>query len=257
MAANTGERTLISALIPPGAAHIDGICTLASLDEGPRRLALIAASFASILTDFSLRTAPRANIRTGTAERLPIGFDARTEEALLLRILRLTALTNAFAPAWSAAWGGKRNRSTDLWTGGIDYLGRPALADVGSSWSDRAPLRRASDRRQALVEIDALVALTLNVSADELCTIYRTQFPVMAGYDRESFFYDANGRLVPTSVLSVWKRKGDAIGRDDCAATHPGSGAIYVYDPPFVRLDREQDLRVAYAEFEKRLANSA
>ena len=59
------------------------------------------------------------------------------------------------------------------------------------------PLRIAQDRRQALVEIDALVALMLNVTADQLCTIYRTQFAVLYGYDRNVYFYDANGRLVP------------------------------------------------------------
>lgn len=254
MAANTGERTLISALIPPGAAHIDGIYSLASVFGGSRTCVLVAATFASMLSDFSLRAAPRANIRTGSAERLPIGFADATADALALRILRLSAMTYAYAALWTEVCDAV---PSDAWTGGIDYPGRPALADVGAEWSTSVPLRRASDRRQALIELDALVALALGVSDDELCTIYRTQFPVLAGYDREAYVYDANGRLVPNGVQQAWRRLGDRLPIDERTAIHPASGKSYCYELPFNRLDREGDLRQAYAEFSRRLMNSA
>ena len=111
----------------------------------------------------------------------------------------------------------------------------------------------AADRRQALVEIDALVALMLGLTADELCTIYRTQFAVLYGYDHNDYFYDANGRLVPNSVLTVWRKKGDTITEEERTATNQ-AGNTYIYELPFVTLDREADMRQAYAEFERRLA---
>ena len=77
------------------------------------------------------------------------------------------------------------------------------------------------DRRNALVEIDALVALMLGVSIDDLCTIYRTQFAVLYGYDHHEYTYDVNGRLVPNSVLSVWRKKGDRITEEERTVSPP------------------------------------
>ena len=93
----------------------------------------------------------------------------------------------------------------------------------------------------------------LGITAEELCTIYRTQFAVLYGYDRNSYFYDVNGRLVPNSLLTVWRKKGDATSVDERTATN-ASGNTYTYELPFVTLDREADMRQAYAHFERVLA---
>jgi hypothetical protein len=130
---------------------------------------------------------------------------------------------------------------------------RPDLGEVTREWTASTPLRIAEDRRQALVEIDALVALMLGVTVDQLCTVYRTQFAVVYGYDHWNYVYDANGRLVPNAVLTVWRKKGERMGVEERTATNL-AGNTYTYEFPFRLLDREADMRAAYAEFERRLA---
>ncbi|SDS78431.1 hypothetical protein SAMN04488570_2689 [Nocardioides scoriae] len=248
MAANTGERTLIPALLPRDAAHVDGIHSLSVLPDDPSKVVSIAGFMSSLVSDFITRAAPKSTIRQSTIDRLPFVSAHPLQPALQLRVMRLNCVTAAHGDVWNDV--SLDLALDDAWTGGIDYPGRPTIARVPQSWTREVPLRRASDRRQALIEIDALVALMLGLTADELCTIYRTQFPVLYGYDRTKYIYDANGREVPNSVLTVWRRRGDAITEEERTATHP-AGTVYTYELPFVTLDREADMRRAYAHFEQ------
>ncbi len=246
MAANTGERTLIPAMIPPGTAHVNGVFSVGT-PATPETIVDVGVFASSLIADAAIRVAPKSGIYQSSFYRLPRGEESALSDDLRLRYLRLVAATHAFAALWQYS----STSALSDWAGGICYPGRPALAIDDTVWTPRVPLRRASDRRQALLEIDAIVALSLGITADELCTIYRTQFPVLYGYDRDSYFYDANGRLVPNEVLKVWKQKGDAISLEERQAVHPGSGVTYTYEMPFVTLDREADMRRAYARFEQ------
>lgn len=251
MAANTGERTLIPALVPPGAVHVDAVMS-AGLPRGASHLLCITSGLlSSILGDFSVRSAPKAHIRQPVVNRLPTIADEALGSELLLRTLRLNCMTDAYADLWQDVY--EPAFASDAWIIGPDRPDRPALGAVRPTWTADTPLRRAEDRRDALVELDTLVALMLGVTGDQLCTIYRTQFAVLYGYDHATYLYDANGRLVPNSVLTVWRKKGDRITTEERTAAHP-SGTTYIYELPFRVRDRETDMRTAYAEFERRLA---
>lgn len=230
MAANTGERTLIPAVIPPGTAHIHGISSVGLVDE--EFVALISGLASSMLHDFAVRVAPKSTISGSTISRLPLIESAELSPEIVRRSLRLNCLTNAYASLWE----------------GI----------TGEPWTRDVPLRIAADRQQALVEIDVLVALGLGVTAHELVSVYRTQFPVLTGYDRNQYVFDRGGRLVPNSVLAEWRRRGENQGSysdHELSAIHPASGVLYVYELPFQKRDRERALRETYAEFERRLAS--
>lgn len=186
-----------------------------------------------------------------TINRLPLIPSHPLQAELVTRTLRLNCVTNAYADLWEDVY--RDEFTADTWASGRHRENRPMLGAVAAEWTAATPLRIAEDRRQALVEIDALVALMLGVSADRLCTIYRTQFAVLYGYDHSAYVYDANGRLVPNEILSLWRKNGDRTASAERIATNH-SGQTYIYELPFRFLDRETDMQAAYAEFERRLA---
>ncbi|MCR8674695.1 class I SAM-dependent DNA methyltransferase [Micrococcus sp. HG099] len=241
------ERTLTPAIIPPGATHIDGIFSMGPCGVDIKDMITVCGSMMSLLTDFYVRSAPRANLRASDIRRLPaVPLSHPLVPSLLLRTLQLNCLTEAYADLWDECWDPAFAEDEAI-------LPRYGSAVVGKEWTAEVPLRRAEDRRNAQVEIDALVALMLGVDVEDLCTVYRTTFAVLHGYDQDKYTFDRNGRLVPTEVLSVWKKKGERITQEERTAVHPGSGVAYEYELPFATRDREEDFRVAYAEFQRRL----
>jgi hypothetical protein len=254
MAASGGERTLIPTIIPPGPAHILTLYSLglASEDSNESSLLELGGTASSLVADFAVRVSPRSNIINSTIKRLPRVLHPGIKARIALRFGRLSCLTNAYLGLWNENFG--RFNQNDTWARPMD----DSLIPSGTPqvWSEATPLRKAVQRRQAQIEIDALVALGLGLASAELCTIYRTQFAVLYGYDRNVYFFDANGRLVPNEVLKVWRQKQDAISEDERTATN-ASGNTYTYELPFRTLDREADMRQAYSHFEHLLKDEA
>ena len=133
------------------------------------------------------------------------------------------------------------------------------------------PLRTDFARRQALVEIDVLVAQALGMTLEQLKTIYRIQFPVLQSYEADTW-YDAKGRIVFTTNRSLigvgfdrptWEKevKGAPAGKvfhrtitDDTQPGGPRERTIE-YIAPFDRCDREQDYETAWKFFAEKYGN--
>ncbi len=253
VSANTGERTLIPAIIPPGAAHVHPVSSAAPESLAGPDVVDLQVAVCTLLADFAVRSVPKGDIHLSTLQRLPRpNPDHPLTLSARLRTLRLNCVTDAYSDLWRDCFNSAL--LSDAWTDNRDRPNRPALGNVGPEWTAATPLRIAADRRQAQLEIDALVALMLGVTADELCTVYRTQFAVLYGYDHNEYTFDAYGRLVPNSVLRVWRAKGDRMTEEERTDTNQAVGNTYSYELPFGTLDREADMRRAYAEFDRRLA---
>lgn len=221
MAANTGFRTMYPAIIPPGSAHVNTVQTLVS-GQSVEDSIRVGAVLSSVLSDFVLRSTGASELWPATVERLPLPEASSATDRIVELYLRLNCVTEAYAPLW------KKN--------------------IGEEWTADTPLRNAWDRQVAQIEIDATVAHSLGITEDELCMIYRTQFPVMRRYDEEDCF-DANGRLVPKEILKADAKlkDGQELSEADRTWVHPQSEATYVFEYPFRRLDRESGMSEAYA----------
>ena len=106
-----------------------------------------------------------------------------------------------------------------------------------------------------MLELDALVALLFGISIEDLCSIYRTQFPVLHGYE-QSDLYEAHGHKVPGELSKAYGKTGEKLTLDERTWTHPQSGVEYVFEFPFQSFDREEDMRKAYAHFSSMLGEN-
>ena len=246
MAKNTNERTLIPVIIPPGATHVHTTYSTAVHSKDLSLLPLILASASTLLADFQIRARSRNDIINQDFERLPcLDKTHLFTPQVVLRTLRLNCLTDAYADLWAECWD--ESFATDA-----PILERYDEHSIGPEWTADTPLRRAEDRRNAQAEIDVMVAMMLGVPIEDLCTIYRTQFAVLYGYDHGAYVYDTNGRQLPTPVRQAWDKRHRPTSNEDMPLserthTHPSSGVPYVYDLPFRIRDRESDFRRIHA----------
>ena len=301
MVGASSSRTLSTALIPREVASINTIVATAF-----RNVVHCIDFFAlsvSIVLDFFIKTTGTGHVNVSLLNRLPILTDdcnTSIRNALRARALSLSCLTTHYAELWEEICGtplpddpSRRHIDTfnsDVWTRSDSRLPATLFADLTRTWNRNVALRTDFARRQALVEIDVLTAKALNLTLDELLTIYRVQFPVMRQYEADTW-YDANGRIVFTASkglpgvgLPRKAIKGEsaytldiptrhetniALGWEDVHQletgtirrritdnTQPG-GPIQrdiEYVAPFTRCNREQDYRVAWEAFASRSA---
>ncbi|MFC3500038.1 class I SAM-dependent DNA methyltransferase [Micromonospora krabiensis] len=249
VAPNT-ERALYSAIIPPGPTHVDAVHSLALHDQ--RMVTLVQGFWASLPLDYFVRATGRGDLRVGGARAMPAPHENHPlASALLLRTLRLNCLTSAYAALWAelfdAAW-----LDGETWV--CDWPGLPPLNDVTPDWRPETPLRTERARRSALVEIDALVAVWLGMSADALIAAYRGRFPVLQKYEAVTWF-DADGWKLAGNARTVGQRQTkqtwaqfEAYQKDPENVPPPDG-----YTPPFNKADREAEMRAAHAVFQARL----
>ena len=256
------ERTLISCIVPPGPCHIDGVFSLTFRDQG--QLVTVAALFYSLIMDFFIKSTGKNNFRADLSRYIPLlKPDDGIQKLLQLRVLRLSSVTERYRQLWEAL--APNFSPADSWTQNLNVL-KP-IGKFEDSWTSLSALRADIERRQALLELDVLIAFVMGLSQEDLLEVYRIQFPVMRQYERETF-YDQNGRIVftPNKGLpgvglerKIWEdgktmQHGllEKTFEDDTLPGGPVSRIIQ-YHAPFFSMNREHDYQVAWKEFSQRI----
>jgi len=263
MLSQSGERTLITVIIPPGVGHIN--TCLAYAFKTSRQMALWAAFTNTIPLDFRVKTTGMGHANTSLVEQLPFILpDNAFAPSILCRGLALNCLTTHYADLWSECWDDDFRKQR--WFGDDARLGLEFWRNLTPNWQRECALRTDFARRWALVELDVLAARALGLTLEELQTIYRIQFPVLHQYEADTW-YDQRGRIVFTCSKGLpgvglnraeWNEvkalKSGTVTRpvtDTTLPTGPIERSI-VYHAPFTRCDRERDYATVWRNLNER-----
>jgi hypothetical protein len=281
----SSERSFISTVMPKGAGHINTAVSTVIRDE--KQLVNFAAATFSVAYDFFLKSTGKSDLYGQLLATFPL-LDVPLAR---VRALGLLCISDHYADLWQSNWQDSFRQQHWATREPIAALPQSFFANLTPEWQRDNALRTDYARRQALVEIDVLVAQALGLTLEELLTIYRVQFPVMRQYEAETF-YDQTGRIVFTpskGLVGVGlprkaskkelaegtfycidtpesKQDNIALGWEDIQ--HLQEGSVYKtyiddtlpggptertveYKAPFFRPDREEDYRVAWEVFDK------
>jgi hypothetical protein len=247
------ERTLKAAIIPPEISHVNTI--ISAVFEHTMDLLNAAGCWFSLPYDFIMKVKGNEDLYENSFHSVPW---VRLPDTALSRILQLSCVTNHYTDLWNKC---VNILQADPWTSDDRRLQNEGPDKATNKWNWDCALRTDFARRQALIELDVLVSITLGISLNDLIQMYRIQFPVLQYYDRDTW-YDQNGRIVFTSA-----KTGVGLGRKEFELsknmvsgtiskpivddTQPGGPVerTIEYLAPFTLPDREADYAQAWAVF--------
>ncbi|MFC8841819.1 Eco57I restriction-modification methylase domain-containing protein [Streptomyces griseoincarnatus] len=248
MTASNMERGLHAALFPPGPTHVNAVHSMALGNN--RDTATVAGLWASLPLDYLVKVSGTSKVVVALARNFPTPLSHPLTGPLLLRTLRLNCLTQEYSPIWEELF--ESTWQFDRWTG-FKGLGSE-IQKVEEVWSMATPLRAEYERRAALVEIDAIVAIMLGLTAQQLCAMYRSQFAVLRKYEWGMFFA-SDGHKIGSETYSVGVRQTN----EETAFAKAWAKAARAGDPTpaipegWVKPNREAEMTRAHADFTARL----
>jgi hypothetical protein len=234
----SGERTLITAIKPKLSTQINTTITLTF--EDIFSLVRFTGYSHSIVLDAYIKANAKNHIYENSFDTMPFITNKYTDLYIINRTLRLNCLTEHYSDLWEEIYNS--TIQSDSFSKNDKRLSN--WSNLNKEWSWETPLRNDFERRQALIEIDVLTALAINLTFEELLNLYKVQFAVLQKYEAENY-YDQQGKLVPKNILNYYHANINEIDKAD-----PN---LVGFITPFEKCDREADMRQAYEHFSKKL----
>ncbi len=280
------ERTLIPSLLPPSPGHVNALVTVGASNS--KDLIHMILPLLSVVTDMMVKNSGKKGLTADIISSFPVvtlPYDAAA------RALGLQCLTSDYETIWnehlpkSESWKESEKILSMNWSRKDPRLDPDWFRTLQDIWSWDSPLRSDYIRRQALLEIDTLHAQALELTLEELLTLYRVQFPILQSYENDTW-YDTRGRIVfskktgqspvprtrtnkkatfgirtpsrsETNIALGWNEIKDLkegivtyTFMDDTMPDGPHERTVE-FHAPFDKCDREEDYRQAWAFFEE------
>lgn len=255
---SSNERSLQCGLVSEGMAHVYVCHSIAFKDR--RHLIETCTLWNSLPFDYIAKSMQVSHMQPSFTAQLPL---IDVPDTACHRMLQLNCLTTHHAGIWNEL---APNLTQLSWSTTHPSLEIEDPLVASPTWNRNCALRTDLARRQALLEVDVLVAMALGLTLDDLLQIYNLMFPTLQSYE-ENTWYDQQGRIAWSRRVgkgmsmsrAEWERhrtmQQGYLAEDMTVDFLPGGPHEYLieYEAPFTKPNRKTDYSVAWQYFEREL----